>query len=49
MPLIISAGSVNKPPPPAKVSRKPAIMAMVNKNNAISIVKPANSKVFPLH
>jgi len=30
-PAIIKAGSVNKPPPPANVSRKPATMATKNK------------------
>jgi hypothetical protein len=47
MPLIINAGNVNRPPLPAKVSRKPAIMAMVNKNKAISMVRLANYKLIP--
>ena len=37
IPLKNNAGTVSKPPPPAKVSRKPATMAVKNNNKSMSM------------
>ena len=44
-PLITSAGKVISPPPPAKVSIKPAKIPTRNKKPKISTLKPNSSNV----